>query len=280
MKRTPILIVIALAIFSSAFASKNPTPEVSKSLVFPVSGKKSNIGSFWGDVRDGGRRKHQGIDIFARKGTPVLAIADGIIVSKGNTPRGGKTLWLQPVGYPWTVYYAHLDQQKVKEGQFVKKGEVLGTVGNTGNARYTPAHLHFGIYTWIGAVNPLPYVKYSPRIVSPLAKPAAKQAPLVKVSKPKPIKQKPNVATVAAFPRKYVMKTISISADPGAQYYVTTRSNVVRVHNGKVQVVGKWNKANSNKYPYRITLANNKKVFVKPSGKLITAEGVEIGKVS
>jgi murein DD-endopeptidase MepM/ murein hydrolase activator NlpD len=133
-------------------------------LVFPVSGKKSSIGSFWGAARDGGKRKHEGIDIFAKKGTPVVAVTDGIVSAVTNGGIGGKTVWLRSFDYSWTAYYAHLDQQKVKRGQFVKKGEVLGTVGNTGNARTTPAHLHFGIYTWNGAVNPLPYVKQSPKV--------------------------------------------------------------------------------------------------------------------
>lgn len=136
-------------------------------MVFPVASKRSFVGSFWGAVRDGGKRKHEGIDIFARKGTPVVAICDGIIVSRSNTPRGGKVLWLQSTNHPVTAYYAHLDQQKVKVGQYVRKGQVIGTVGNTGNAKYTPAHLHFGIYKFTGAVNPLPYVKNSKRIVVP-----------------------------------------------------------------------------------------------------------------
>lgn len=174
--------VIAIAILCFSFTKKDPSPAsgkaaVSKTLVFPVSGKRSNIGSFWGDVRDGGKRKHHGIDIFAKKGTPVVAISDGIIVHKGNSPRGGKTLWMRAIGQPWTVYYAHLDQQKVKAGQFVKKGDVIGTVGNTGNARTTPPHLHFGIYSFAGAINPLPYVKHSPKITVPAA---AKALPVAK----------------------------------------------------------------------------------------------------
>jgi murein DD-endopeptidase MepM/ murein hydrolase activator NlpD len=170
MNKLPVAALLVCAFLSFSFNKKDPAPAVSKartiskSLAFPVAGKKSNIGSFWGDVRDGGRRKHKGIDIFAKKGTPVVAISDGIIVSKGSTPRGGKILWLRSFSNPWLVYYAHLDQHKVKQGQVVKKGQVLGTVGNTGNARYTPAHLHFGIYSWAGAVNPLPYVKYSPKV--------------------------------------------------------------------------------------------------------------------
>lgn len=139
-----------------------------KELVFPVAGKKSNIGSFWGDARDGGKRKHKGIDIFAKKGTPIVAITDGIIVSSGNTPRGGKHLWLQSVHHPWKAYYAHLDQQKARAGQIVKKGDIIGTVGNTGNAKYTPSHLHFGIYKWwSGAVDPLPIVKNSTKVALP-----------------------------------------------------------------------------------------------------------------
>jgi murein DD-endopeptidase MepM/ murein hydrolase activator NlpD len=184
MKRFSVLaVIIVVSITSFAFV-KTPIPPISKSLVFPVASKKSFIGSFWGAVRDGGKRKHEGIDIFARKGTPVVAICDGIIVSKGNTPRGGKVLWLQSTTHPMTVYYAHLDQQKAKIGQFVRKGQVIGTVGNTGNARYTPAHLHFGIYKYTGAVNPLPYVKNSKKVVVPSTLPKTKPA-LVKKNKSK-----------------------------------------------------------------------------------------------
>src|SRR5688572_13902938 len=158
-----VCLLAALAIASFAFFDSSSLLTSARSIVFPVSGYKSTIGSFWGDVRDAGKRKHEGIDIFAKKGTPVVAICDGFITSKANTPRGGKNLWLQPVGHVWSAYYAHLDQQLVKSGQFVRKGQIIGTVGNTGNARYTPPHLHFGIYTWKGPVNPLPYVKNSPR---------------------------------------------------------------------------------------------------------------------
>lgn len=156
-----VLILTGFGFFAYAYITITPTPEVSKSLVFPVSGK-AKIGSFWGAGREGGKRKHEGIDIFAKKGTPVVALCDGIIVSSGNTPKGGKNLWLQAFKYPWRAYYAHLDQKKVREGQVVKKGQVIGTVGNTGNAKYTPSHLHFGIYKIFGgAENPLPWVKYS-----------------------------------------------------------------------------------------------------------------------
>lgn len=181
MKRFCLLtVLIAILFLSSSFKEKTPASKkknsvsaISKTLAFPVAGKRSSVGSYWGASRGGGKRKHKGIDIFAKKGTPVVAIADGVISSKGKTPVGGKVLWLNPSKHGWSVYYAHLDKQYVKEGQYVRKGQVIGTVGNTGNARYTPSHLHFGIYTAKGAVNPLPYVKHSPKVA--VSKPVAKK---------------------------------------------------------------------------------------------------------
>jgi murein DD-endopeptidase MepM/ murein hydrolase activator NlpD len=181
--------LLGIAFLSFSFIKHPPAKKISHALVFPVSGKKSNIGSFWGASRDGGERRHEGIDIFARKGTPVVAISDGYIVSRGKSPRAGKFLWLQPSGRNWTAYNAHLDVQSVKEGQFVKKGQVIGTVGNTGNARYTPSHLHFGIYKGDGAVNPLPFVKNLPKITAPKA--SSRKKPAVARSKyKKPVRAK------------------------------------------------------------------------------------------
>ena len=172
MKKQFLLVsLFTLAAVSFSFTGKpshkSHRKAVSKSLDFPVAGMRSNIGGFWGDSRDGGVRKHKGIDIFAKKGTAVVAVSDGVIVKKAKTPIGGKTLWLKPNRYSWTAYYAHLDKQLVKRGQRVRKGQVIGTVGNTGNARTTPSHLHFGIRPGKGWVNPLPYVKRSPKVAAP-----------------------------------------------------------------------------------------------------------------
>lgn len=145
-------------------------PEKDSALVFPVTGKRAFVGSFWGDAREGGVRKHEGIDIFAKKGTPVVAICDGIAFV-GNGGKGGNYVWLRSADYSFTVYYAHLDKHSVQNGQWVKQGDVLGTVGKTGNARTTPPHLHLGIYTWTGAVNPLPYIKHAPKVILPTPKP-------------------------------------------------------------------------------------------------------------
>jgi len=154
--------------YSNSKAKKSPSA-IAKELYFPVAGSKSNIGSVWGQERDGGRRRHEGIDIFADKGTPLVAISDGVIEFVGNDELGGKTITFQPDDYEWEAYYAHLDKQYVRNGQRVKKGQLIGTVGNTGNAKTTPPHLHFGIYTESGAIDPLPYVKTSPKISAPVA---------------------------------------------------------------------------------------------------------------
>jgi murein DD-endopeptidase MepM/ murein hydrolase activator NlpD len=173
MKRVPLLCALLLFAFTSFSFDKRPTrgkaslTTVSRSLAFPVAGTKSRIRDLWGASRAGGIRRHKGIDIHARKGTPVVAVCDGVIVERANTLVGGKTLWLKSADYGWKAYYAHLDKQLVKEGQHVRKGQVIGTIGNTGNARTTPAHLHYGISGNKGWVNPLPYVKHSPKVAAP-----------------------------------------------------------------------------------------------------------------
>lgn len=128
-------------------------------LLFPVAGRSArDIKSFWGDSRSGGARRHQGNDIFAPRGTPLLAVADGMVRSTKIGGLGGKTVWLRDgEGRGLNYYYAHLDSQLVRPGQIVARGDTVGLVGNTGNARTTPPHLHFGIYRR-GARDPYPYL--------------------------------------------------------------------------------------------------------------------------
>lgn len=129
------------------------------SLAFPVPSEDNpKIGSFWGDSRDQGARKHEGIDIFGKFRTPVVAAADGYITNVGENNLGGKVVFLRPSGKDYTLYYAHLDSQIAREGESLKAGDMIGLMGNTGNAKYTPTHLHFGIYTFGGAIDPLPFV--------------------------------------------------------------------------------------------------------------------------
>ncbi len=151
-----------IAANSAFFISINKKPMYG----FPVAGKgNAAIMSFWGMERDGGVRKHEGIDIFAKKGTPVVAATDGTIGFTGERGIGGKQVWLREGLFGNSLYYAHLDGIAVESGARVKAGDTLGYVGNTGNAQFTPPHLHFGIYK-NGAVNPLPFV-YETDNVSP-----------------------------------------------------------------------------------------------------------------
>lgn len=135
------------------------TVESSASVAFPVSGRDSRaVQSFWGAARDGGAREHQGIDIFAPRGTPVLAGADGVARVR-ETRIGGRVVWLRDGRRAHSLYYAHLDRQAVRDGAPVRVGDTVGFVGNTGNARTTSPHLHFGIYrSGEGAVDPFPFV--------------------------------------------------------------------------------------------------------------------------
>ena len=145
---------------------------IGPSLHFPVSGlAHPNIGSFWGDSRDEGGRRHEGIDIFAPKGTPALAADDGTVVNVGENKLGGKVVLMQPAGRDYTLYYAHLGAQLVHNGQTVHQGDTLGLIDNTGNAKNTPSHLHFGIYTNGGAIDPLPFVDREIKIPHPITAP-------------------------------------------------------------------------------------------------------------
>lgn len=128
-------------------------------LGFPVlGGVNRDIQSFWGASRGGGSRKHEGVDIFNKRNTPVLAVEDGIISRVQETNLGGKVVWQRLGLAGQSIYYAHLDSQLVSVGQTVKRGDPVGLMGNTGNARTTSPHLHFGIYTSGGAIDPLPYI--------------------------------------------------------------------------------------------------------------------------
>jgi murein DD-endopeptidase MepM/ murein hydrolase activator NlpD len=133
------------------------TLELAAALPFPVpGGREDAIRSLFGASRDDGRRHHEGIDIFVQRLTPVLAVAAGRVMPRQDA-LGGNTVWLNTPGTSY--YYAHLDRVAVRDQQRVKPGDVLGYVGNTGNARNMPSHLHFGVYRWgREPVDPLPLI--------------------------------------------------------------------------------------------------------------------------
>ena len=124
----------------------------------PVVGiRVRDLDDSWHAPRDGGARQHKGIDIFANKGTEVVAVADGIISFIGDQRLGGHCIWLTTENGA-SFYYAHLDRWAagLYEGMEVQSGDLLGYVGNTGNAKYTPSHLHFGVNQNDEMVNPYP----------------------------------------------------------------------------------------------------------------------------
>lgn len=155
---------------------KNNTKRISTStnavaipvLRIPVVGAtKKSIISFFGDARDNGR-KHEGIDIVAPKGTMVVAPLEGTITDVSYNVLGGKVIWLQDSKSKRSYYFAHLDSQIVSKGMIVKAGDTLGTVGNTGNARRTRSHLHFGIYKKDGRT-PVDYIRNREQVIAMLA---------------------------------------------------------------------------------------------------------------
>ena len=133
-------------------------------LLFPVKGRSTAaVHSFFLDPRDNHTRDHHGIDIFAPRNTPVLAAADGLVTSVGANRLGGNVVWIFDPSRGQSHYYAHLETQAVSTGARVEAGDVIGYVGNTGNARTTPPHLHFGIYSrGEGPLDPLPFVATDP----------------------------------------------------------------------------------------------------------------------
>jgi len=126
-------------------------------LVMPVAGVRwEELKDSFGDPRSGGRR-HQGVDIFAPRWTEVLATTYGTLTSIGNGGRAGLSLWL--VGRDGRSYfYGHLQAwaRRIYEGLRVEPGELIGYVGNSGNASGSPTYLHFEVHERGRAVNPRP----------------------------------------------------------------------------------------------------------------------------
>lgn len=130
-----------------------PVPAMSDApvpaLIVPVAGVgAATLRSNWGEARGGGARPHQGLDIVAPAGTPVIAAADGTVeklyVSKGG---GGITLYQRVANGRWMLYYAHLRDYApgLAEGQQLRAGATIAYVGDTGNAGSGNYHLHFAV---------------------------------------------------------------------------------------------------------------------------------------
>ena len=134
--------------------SRMPPPDA---LSMPVRDvQASRIADTFGTPR-GADRLHEGVDIFAPRGTHVLSAPPGIVASIRESGLGGRQVWIIGPARE-RHYYAHLDDwaEGRTAGDGVMPGTVLGTVGDTGNARGTPPHLHYGVYRADGAYDPLP----------------------------------------------------------------------------------------------------------------------------
>ena len=155
----------------SATALEMMAPELEalrdRGLMVPVEGVSlAHIPDTFNDARDG-QRRHNALDILARRGTPVLAADDGILLRIGKDTRGGNVIWAADATLSLVYYYAHLDHwaSGLVEGQKISRGMVLGYVGTTGNAPKDVPHLHFQLlrmkdlrrFTDGPPINPLPF---------------------------------------------------------------------------------------------------------------------------
>ncbi len=143
------------------YAARLTAMAAPSSLAMPVDAvRPRQLADTWHASRPPARR-HEGIDIFAKRGTPVVSSTEGIVLRTGQNRLGGKVVWvLGPGGQ--RHYYAHLDDwAAIGRGDRVHVGTVLGYVGNSGNAVNTPPHLHYGVYTEAGPINPFPLLYHS-----------------------------------------------------------------------------------------------------------------------
>jgi murein DD-endopeptidase MepM/ murein hydrolase activator NlpD len=131
-----------------------------KGFVFPVYGKHNYTDTFGAPRADTGF--HQGNDIFAAAGTPVVAVCDGTLNRVGTLPISGNRLWVKCAGTGDSFFYAHLSAfaTDTRDALHVKAGQVVGFVGSTGDAEKTPPHLHFEVHPGDrGAVDPYPFLR-------------------------------------------------------------------------------------------------------------------------
>ena len=119
---------------------------------------EKNLTDTWGAARSQGR-SHEGIDIFAERGTPIQSTTQGIVSKIGENNLGGRVVVVVGPGGAGH-YYAHLeDYADIAPNDWVNQGDIIGYVGDSGNAKGTPPHVHYGIYINGSAVNPYPLLQ-------------------------------------------------------------------------------------------------------------------------
>lgn len=179
--RSLLLVAIGTALTACGGARASTRPSAmseaeylrSRALMVPVQDvERGQLRDTFNAPRRGGRA-HLALDILARKGTRVVAADDGTILRITRNALGGKVIYMTDPTRRFVYYYAHLDEWKygLAEGQRVRRGQLLGTVGTTGNAPDDTPHLHFqlmrmgaGDRYWSGApINPIPYLRHTGR---------------------------------------------------------------------------------------------------------------------
>lgn len=121
---------------------------------------QQNLSDTWGAARSQGRT-HEGIDIFAARGTPIQATTAGIVSKVGENTLGGRVVVIVGPGGAGH-YYVHLEEYAdIAPNDWVDAGDIIGYVGDSGNAKGTPPHVHYGIYIQGNAVNPYPLLQKS-----------------------------------------------------------------------------------------------------------------------
>jgi peptidoglycan LD-endopeptidase LytH len=151
---------------AASAAAPAPRAPAANTLLIPVAGVTAHqLTDTFNQTRDGTRR-HEALDIMAARGTPVLAASDGKVAKLFTSESGGLTIYEFDPASTYAYYYAHLDRYApaLVEGQALRRGEVIGYVGSTGNAKEDAPHLHFAIFAlgpdrhwWQGTpINPYP----------------------------------------------------------------------------------------------------------------------------
>lgn len=129
--------------------SANPLEDLRRrSLTLPVQGiTREDLRDTFNEQR-GGTRRHEAIDVLAPRHTPVLAVEDGTIAKLFLSDAGGNTIYQFDPSSTYVYYYAHLEQyaEGLKEGDAVRRGQVIGYIGTSGNAPRDTPHLHFAIF--------------------------------------------------------------------------------------------------------------------------------------
>ena len=132
-----------------AVISANPVEDLrDRQLTLPVQGaRKDDLRDSFNELR-GSTRKHEALDLLAPRYTPVIAVEDGTVARLFYSEAGGITIYQFDPSTSYVYYYAHLDRYAdgLKEGAPVRRGQVLGYVGTSGNAPKTTPHLHFAIF--------------------------------------------------------------------------------------------------------------------------------------